>query len=382
MFYMNVFLVALLRSGAAFVLSAALFGAHAQSPADNAPRWQRVELNATGAANARYPFAIYSNRLWTGDMRGVTSAVLIFHGLGRNGVGYFAAAAKLLAESGLNAGANGDEVLLIAPNFFIPADAKNHVLDGMPLWSSGGASAWMRGGDAVNWPRPLSAFEVIDDLLTVLSDPARFPRLERIVVAGHSAGGQIVQRYAALNAIDETVRASGKRPSYIVANPSSYLYFTPERVSASNAAGIAPFDAAACPDFNHYRYGLENLPRYARDARDASPVDSAALFKRYAVRDVTYLLGTADNDPEHRDLDKQCGGRAQGAHRLERGRNYIRYERHLAGSATSLNRRAYEVIDVAHSQARMFGSRCGAMLLFGAGAQHNASGAMCRELQF
>ena len=104
------------------------------------------------------------------------------------------------------------------------------------------------------------------------------------------------------------------------------------------------------------------------------------LFKRYAARDVTYLLGTADNDPEHRSIDKLCGAGAQGSFRLERGRNYIRYERHLAGSSVKLNRGAFEVIDVDHDQARMFGSKCGAALLFGLAEEKNAAGADCRSL--
>ena len=37
---------------------------------------------------------------------------------------------------------------------------------------------------------------------------------------------------------------------------------------------------------------------------------------RYASREVIYLLGGADNNPEHRLLDKTCGAEAQGATRL------------------------------------------------------------------
>lgn len=331
--------------------------AHAQlAPA----QWQRIELGAQGQ---RYPFAIYSNKPWAGDLRSIKSAVLVFHGIGRNGDAYYAAAEKLLVASG----ASANDVLLIAPNFFAKQDMKTHTLDGMPLWSRTG---WTGGSDAVNWPWPLSAFQPIDDLLAAFLDQARFPQLDRIVVAGHSGGGQIVQRYAALNNIDERVRASDKRLSYIIANPSSYFYFTNERPAGS---GFAPYDTAVCPDYNHYRYGVENMVRYAAN------IDGPALFKRYAARDITYLLGTADNDPEHRALDKTCGARAGGAHRLERGRNYIRYERYLAGSTVKLNRRAYEVVDVDHDQARMFGSRCGAALLFGMAETKNSGGAACRE---
>lgn len=328
--------------------------------------WQRIEL---GAAGARYPFAIYSNKPWQGDMRRVNAAVFVFHGAGRNGDDYYAAAEKLLRASGKS----DDEVLLIAPNFFSRADAKKHTLEGMPLWE--GNQGWNGGWDAANWPRPLSSFEPIDDMLAALLDKTRFPRVQHITIAGHSGGGQIVHRYAVLNTMDETVRAAGKRISYIIANPSSYLYFTSER-PAADGKGYTPFDGSSCPQFDDYRYGMREMVRYAGN------VDGAALYKRYAGRDVTYLLGTADIDPNHRSIDKSCMAKANGAFRLERGRNYIRYERHLAKTAMTLNRQAFEVIDVDHDQARMFGSTCGARLLFGLAEEQNKAGAACRAPQW
>ena len=183
-----------------------------------------------------------------------------------------------------------------------------------------------------------------------------------------------MHRYAVLNNMDEVLRAAGKRVSYVVANPSSYLYLTPERPSAASSTGFARYDAAACPDYHQYRYGTENLLRYAGQQ------NTATLFARFAAREVAYLLGTADNNPQHEQLDQNCGAQAGGAHRLERGRNYIRYERYLAGSNVKLNRRAYEVIDIGHTQSRMLGSHCGAALLFGVEEGKNVVGAACRGL--
>ena len=70
---------------------------------------------------------------------------------------------------------------------------------------------------------------------------------------------------------------------------------------------------------------------------------------RYAARDVTYLLGGADNNPEHR-LDKTCGAEAQGSTRLARGTAYLQYEFLLAsrgGKPVTLHR-AGEVRGVGH----------------------------------
>ncbi len=328
---------------------------HAQGPAE----WQRIEL---GNAASRYPFAIYSNQPWDGDMSRAKSAVLVFHGLGRNGKAYYATAEKLLRSSG----ADEKETLLLAPNFFSPADRNKQPLDGMPLWQ--GNEGWNGGWDAANWREPLSAFRPIDDLLQSLVDRTRFPALERITLAGHSGGGQIVQRYAALNNLDETIRGAGITLRYVVANPSSYLYFTSDRPHGETFS--AP-DPASCPGYNDYKYGTNRMLRYARDANGED------LFRRYAARDVTYLLGAADDDPNHRDLDRTCGAQAQGANRLERGRRYIRYERHLAASGVKLNRQAYEVERVGHTQSRMLGSKCGARLIFGLPEDRNQAGAPC-----
>jgi hypothetical protein len=43
------------------------------------------------------------------------------------------------------------------------------------------------------------------------------------------------------------------------------------------------------------------------------------LERRYVGRDVVYLLGTADNNPNHWELDKSCAGEAEGADRYTRG---------------------------------------------------------------
>jgi len=43
-----------------------------------------------------------------------------------------------------------------------------------------------------------SAYEVMDELMNYYLDTTKFPALEVVMFAGHSAGGQMTQRYAAL----------------------------------------------------------------------------------------------------------------------------------------------------------------------------------------
>ncbi|CBJ38654.1 conserved exported protein of unknown function, alpha/beta-Hydrolases domain [Ralstonia solanacearum CMR15] len=330
--------------------------------ATGGPAWQRVHL---GSGAAAYDFPVYANHPLDGDLRGIRAVVFVQHGLQRNGNDYYAAGAALLKASGRNP----DEILLIAPNFPGEPDAGKG-FDGMPMWSVDG---WLGGFNAVNAPYTgLSSLQVLDDLIAFVTDPARLPNVRRVTVAGHSGGAQIVHRYAVLNNVDERTRARGVDLRYVVANPSSYLYFTPERPRGRD---FAPYDASACPGYDRYKYGMVDMVPYA------AGMDGRTLFRRYAQRRVTYLVGSNDNDPNHRELDKTCGAEAEGPTRLDRARNYLRYERYLAGARKPVRHQAHEVIGVGHDQARMFGSRCGAQAVFGLPAAANATGAACRPPQ-
>ncbi|WP_149138987.1 MULTISPECIES: hypothetical protein [Cupriavidus] len=328
------------------------------------PQWQRVHLGS----GAGYDFPVYANHPLTADLRGIREVVFVQHGLQRNGDDYYAAGAALLQASGRKP----EEVLLIAPNFPGTPDAAKH-FDNMPVWTVQG---WIGGEDAVSGPGAgVSSLQVLDDLLAFVTDKSRFPAVSKVTVAGHSGGAQIVHRYAVLNNVDERVRARGIDLRYVVANPSSYLYFTPDRPVAPDLKRFAPYSTATCADYNKYRYGMQDIVAYAKGA------DGMTLYQRYMQRQVTYMVGSEDNDPNHRVLDKACGAEAEGPTRLQRGRAYQRYEQFLAKPGQTSRHRAFEVVGVGHDQARMFGSQCGAQAVFGMDPAANAAGAACRAPQ-
>ena len=197
------------------------------------------------------------------------------------------------------------------------------------------------------------------------------------MLAGHSGGAQLVQRYAVLNNVDGPLRRDGLALRYVIANPSSYLYLTNER-PRPDGKGYAPYERGICPTYNQYKYGTDKLPAYARGQEESR------LFVRYAARDVTYLLGGADNNPEHRLLDKTCGAEAQGSTRLARGTAYLQYEFLLAsrgGKPVTLHRAGYEVRGVGHDGKNMFGSECGAQVLLGEGARGTDRAAPCEPIK-
>lgn len=345
---------------AVFCVSLAIGFSATSAQTSATPGWQPVHLTHDGQA---YDFPVYANHPLDGDLSKIEHVLFIQHGIRRNGEDYYATGMRLLRASGIDPAT----VLIVAPNFPAQKDLAKG-FDAMPLWNGGGRNNWAAGAKAVNPPYRIGALDVLDDLLSRLTDKARLPALMRVTLAGHSAGAQLMQRYAVLNEADEAIRARGIALRYVISSPSSYLYFTPER---PQGASFAIPDAAQCKAYDRYRYGLQRMIPYGRS------LSGMDLFQRYAKRNVTYLLGTADNDPNHPELDKRCGAQLQGDSRLTRGQNYERYERYLAGSSIPLTRTEYEVIGVGHNQRRMFGSQCGQMALFGAVA--NGKAAACRS---
>jgi hypothetical protein len=98
------------------------------------------------------------------------------------------------------------------------------------------------------------------------------------------------------------------------------------------------------------------LPAYAEGQTPAQ------LQEKYLKRDIVYLLGQQDNDPNHSALDKSCEAKAQGPNRLARGRFYFDYLKRL--QPQGLNQQLIEVPGVGHNGDGMFTSPEGQKALF------------------
>ncbi len=276
---------------------------------------------------------------------GITRSIIVFHGLHRNAADYL----RDMEEARYKAGAVGKKTLLIAPQFLNDDDARAHRLPADVLrWHR---SQW-EAGEPATGPAAISSYDAIDGILAVLSNRSLFPNLQEIVLAGHSGGAQVVQRYAVAGHQIAVVEKAGIAVRYVVANPSSYVYFDDSRPE--------PAIAHDCERFNAWKYGLDGTPPYL-----GSP-DSATLETAYVSRHVTYLLGADDDDPDGPDIDKVCAAEAQGPTRLQRGANYFKYLQ--SHHATGLNQRVLLVPGVAHSARKMFTSACGLDSLFETGA--------------
>jgi len=130
----------------------------------------------------------YVSRDWSQPQPEITRAVLVFHGRLRNADVYWRSAQEAQAAAGA-----AQQTLMIVPQFLADDDVRAHASPVDFLhWSPAG---W-EGGASAHGPIAISSFEAIDAILARLADRSLFPNLTTVVVAGHSGGGQVVQRYA------------------------------------------------------------------------------------------------------------------------------------------------------------------------------------------
>jgi len=331
------------RVFAACVAAATLVPALALSqPARTPPAAQPVKVvlpdrlpiaTSGGSGEAAY----WSSTTLDGTHPDIVRAVIMVHGEERNADVY-----RRIAEQAINDAGETTGTLLIVPQFLERQDAAKIHDPATLRWASGG---WMDGMPAVN-PAPLSSFSVIDAILEALDDRTRFPALRHVIVAGHSAGAQFIQRYAVVGHAADLLRQRAIDVTYAIANPSSFLYFDDVRPTPSG--GFAPFDGQACPAFDRWKYGLHDVPPYV------ASVDARKLQSAYAARNVVYLAGADDTDPHQKALDVSCSAEAQGPSRYTRAHAYFRYvQLHLAGP---FKQRIIDVPGVAHSARGIYTS--------------------------
>jgi len=288
----------------------------------------------------------------------VTRALIVFHGKLRNADEYNLSGLKSVAQ----AGAAGKGTLLITPQFLGKVDTDQfHLPPAVLRWAP---EAWMGGENALD--SQLSSFDAIDAIVMQLGDRTMFPNLKNLVIAGHSGGGQVVQRYAVVGRGGDTLMRAGVHVRYVIANPSSYVYFSPERplLDPKGDYTFGPPAKTCNGHFDRWKFGVNEPPPYVAGA------DFAGLEQRYVHRDVIYLLGTNDVDPNHPALDKTCSGEDEGPYRFFRGKAYFKYMelRHPELAQTSASQQLWFVPGVEHDGDKMLNSTCGLAALFGAGS--------------
>jgi len=322
-------------------------------PADAATQRERLEAPVKAVADQRVAvdtpqggavLPVYADHPLDTAAPDVTRVFIVIHGTLRNADAYYVSGLKVVEK----AGAAGQGTMVVAPQFLTRADTRAFSLPAQTLaWTQEG---W-KGGEPARQPGPVSSFAALDALLAHFADRSLYPALSIVVMIGHSAGAQLLQRYAVAGHEGDALVQAGIAVRYVVANPSSYLYFDDERPDAQAIA------SGACPRATQWKYGLKSAPPYvaSQDVRE--------FETRYVARHVVYLLGQADTNPYTHFIDRSCAAMAQGPYRLARGLAYFDYlkKRH----PDDLAQQVVEVPGVGHDNLGMFTSACGLAVLFG-----------------
>jgi pimeloyl-ACP methyl ester carboxylesterase len=291
----------------------------------------------------------------------ITRVLVSIHGAGRDADGYFRStlAAAFLADALEN-------TLIISPRMASNdgAGCRDVLAPNEISWN---CNSWRSGGPAMSDPN-VTSFDFLDEVLRKVARKDVFPNLKAIVIVGHSAGGQVVNRYEMANQVHDKL---GVPVSYIVSNPSSYAYPDSERPTdaayaldahapgyipqvAPNAVLFRSFgDARNCTTFDRWPYGMHDRTGYSAKQSDAQ------LRKQLASRPTVYLLGQLDILPLA-GFDGSCAAMAQGPTRLARGQAFARLVNEKLGAQHTV-----VVVPLCGHNARcMYGAEVTLPLLF------------------
>lgn len=329
--------------------------------AGNATCLARLDVADTNPAIPMKTMPYYRSHPFESPNPAIQNLVLVMHGIGRNADSYFAAMA------GVAFARDPVHTLVVAPWMQCTDDVLASPTD--LFWGCGG---WVDGNRACPTCSPAStrptttSYDVIDKL--VAEAKSKFPAIRRVTIVGYSAGGQLVNRYAAGSTEQEKTPAVQTR--FVVSSPGSYLYFDARRIKqdvacstlASCLADATSFEVpdyadpkwqlpTGCATYDDYKYGLATGTLTGYLGR----LDPATLLPRYLSRSVVYVLSEGDNDGAAPAPDAECEALTQGpfgdSFRLQRGLTYHRYVTTVLGAA----HRVVVVPTCPHDHACVFG---------------------------
>ena len=326
------------------------------------------------------------------DIANIKAVAIIVHGANRNADDYFCAGC---GSAALQRAYPQSAVAVLAPRFLEPQDGEVTLTSGAaPMrWNGSDENGvWRYGADSLaSASSPLapatvtatatataagvSSYAAMDAL--VRKAIAELPNLERIAIAGHSSGGQFVQRWALTSTA--SFWNSGRGPGgasvlveAVVANPSSFAYLDGRRWSKDGATLAVP-PAGSCAGYDAWEYGLEEGPELASSPYVASALKAAGstsvLAAQYAGRAVLYLAGGADTCNvtvgwcDSHGLETTCADELQGSMRLARSNNYVKYLKAFFDGKDV--HKQVVVPHVGHDHSLIFQSAEGQQALFG-----------------
>lgn len=281
-------------------------------------------------------FSYYASGSLTARNETVERVIITVHGSERNADTYYNSIELIAAGTG-----RPESIFILSPHF---KERFDPLLPREFTWTSEG---WLRGDPSLQ-NGGVSSFTIMDRFMEFFGNRETFPNLRTIVLVGHSAGGQLTQRYALGTLIDTLYPELRFR--FVVANPGSFAYVTSARPVVGRP-GVFAVPNTACR-YDEYKYGLRNLNSY----QSRRPV--AENVARYVARDVTYLAGEKDIDAP--SIDQTCPARFQGNTRFERANHYHAF---MKAVFPENKHQLVTVPNVGHTQYGMYTSETGRAVL-------------------
>jgi len=271
-------------------------------------------------------------------------AIVSLHGDGRNSHEHFSVITQLTTNANLQ-----DSTILLAPTYPIQDDINQYNLDDDVLyWPDGDWNAGDLSRNTQSNPRPfrISSFSTLDTIYHRLAENNQ--ALEKIVLTGHSAGSQMVVRYAAGGRAQEVLSGNNIEFVYVPVNTPSFLYYDGNRV-LDETTEVFDFGPTGCTSANQYKYGLDNLNQYMEETGETNIID------RFKLANTTYLIGQYDFGGQ----TNTCARMVQGNSRLIRTHIYFSYIGYFYGDTIYNNHRMAEIPGATHDFGETVLTECG-----------------------
>ena len=279
-------------------------------------------------------------------------AIISLHGDGRNADEHF----NIIGQATVNAGLE-DSTILLAPVYPFQDDINQYNLgDDVLYWSDTDWNAGDLSRNTQSNPRPfrISSFSTMDSIYHRLVE--NNPNLKRIVLTGHSAGSQMVVRYAAGGRAQADLTETGIDFVFVPTNTPSFLYYDDYRVLNQNAE-VFEFGPSDCGSASQYKYGLDNLNQYMENTGETT------IIENHKQAGVTYLIGQYDFGGQ----TNTCARMVQGSSRLIRTHVYFSYIGFFYGDSVYNNHRMAEIPAAYHEFDEIVFTDCGMNALFNIG---------------
>ncbi|KAL4764242.1 uncharacterized protein BDW70DRAFT_156899 [Aspergillus foveolatus] len=286
-------------------------------------------------ANATLPYFIENTK----DLSNIKRAVITIAGARRNGWQYCndMRNALVCAAGRDSVNADMDRVIIAAPEWLNEDDHSAGAVQSNDVYFDN--SSYQQGGPALGpGDVKLSSFEALDKLVSSFWNKSVYPELETVVIASHSLGAQMTQRYAMLR----PAQPEDANITFGIMNPGSYAWPVSDR----------PEHDDDCEDtYNDWPYGIDDgqsyaLPEYVRDEVIGN---RSMVRERYFSRNIFYGFGLDD----HGDGDGHCEAQWQGNSHLERGQNFDKMLQDLSDGFPETQSVDY-IPGVAHDNYKMF----------------------------